>query len=284
VLPKVANVAAKAGLLSAEGGLMGIASPVTREGDYATQKAQQVGTGMVAAPLLAAGVHGGASTIRGVGRLGRYLTEGGREAIANERLAGLYGSDPQTLQALRGGAGVPGYELTPAQALATPEAVQTERVLRNNGLTAPAFAAQESSNNLALRNHVAGIAGTDADVAAAKAARKAATEPYYAQLPGQRVDPSSILAQLDSLNNSSLGVRPNIKSAAGSLRSEIESRIGPDGKIGADVLSGLHENAGSHLGPMASAQEKAALGPLRNTIAETLDAASCGYGGRPLPT
>ena len=124
---------------------------------------------------------------------------------------------------------------------------------------------------------MARLAGTDADIAAAKAARKAATEPYYSQLPGQMADPAPILAQLEALTNSSLGVRPNIKSAATSLRNEIESRLGPDGKISADVLSGLHENAGSHLGPMASAQEKAALGPLRDTIADALDAAIPGY-------
>jgi hypothetical protein len=161
--------------------------------------------------------------------------------------------------------------------LATPEAVQAERVLRNNGMTAPAFAEVESANNAALRGEVERLAGTDADLAAAKAARTAATAPYYQQLQGQRADPSGILAALESLNNSSLGVRPNIKSAATSLRNEIESRRGPDGKIDADVLSGLHENAGSHLGPMASAQEKAALGPLRDTIADTLDAAVPGY-------
>jgi hypothetical protein len=166
---------------------------------------------------------------------------------------------------------------TPAQAIGTPEAVQAERMLRNNGMTAPAFAAQESANNAALRDEIARIAGTDADVAAARAARTAATAPYYAQLPGQRADVAPVLAQLDAIHNSGFGVNKNVKAAIGSIRSEIESRVGPDGKIGADVLSGLHENAGSHLGPTASKQEKKALGPLRDSIAETLDATVPGY-------
>lgn len=273
---KTANVAGKAGALAAEGGLMGLVSPVTEQGDYASQKGTQVAVGAAAAPALSLGVHGLGAGAGAAQQLSRYLTPTGRDMIANGRVARLLGED--ALPQLRGAQpGVTGFEPTPAQVLGTPEAVQAERALRNNGLTAPAFAERESANNAALRDQVSRVAGTDADVAAAKSARKAATDPYYARLPGQRVDPASILSALESLNNSSLGVRPNIKAAAGSLRNEIQSRLGPDGKIGADVLSGLHENAGSHLGPMASAQEKAALGPLRNTIAETLDAAVPGY-------
>lgn len=282
LLPKITQggfkgTVKKGGLLAAEGAAMGLVQPVTGEGGYGAQKGAQVATGAVAAPLIAAGLRGASAGAGGVRQASRYATASGRDKIANQRVAKMLGTDQATLQALRAQTGVPGYNPTPAQALATPEAVQAERVLRNNGMTAPAFAEVESANNAALRGEVERLAGTDTDIAAARAARKAATDPYYQQLTGQRADPAGILAALDSLNNSSLGVRPNIKSAAGSLRSEIQSRIGPDGKIDADVLSGLHENAGSHLGPMASAQEKAALGPLRNTIADTLDAAVPGY-------
>jgi hypothetical protein len=61
------------------------------------------------------------------------------------------------------------------------------------------------------------------------------------------------------------------------LRAEIESRLGPDGKIDAGILSGLHENAASHLGPMASGQEKVALGPIKNSIVDAIDTAVPGY-------
>lgn len=61
-LPKVTQtgakgLAVKGGLLGAEGALMGGVQPVT-DGDYASQKAQQIGVGAVAAPLMAVGVRG----------------------------------------------------------------------------------------------------------------------------------------------------------------------------------------------------------------------------------
>lgn len=177
LLPTIAGVGAKAaakkvGLLTAEGAAMGAAQPVIGEGDYGAQKATQIGVGALAAPAIAGGSKGVGAGIRGVRNLSRYATASGRETIANSRLAKLYGADPATLVQLRAGTNVPGFNLTPAQALATPEAVQTERVLRNNGLTAPNFAAQESANNAALRSEVARIAGTDADMAAAMDARR----------------------------------------------------------------------------------------------------------------
>lgn len=275
MLPKVTatgakGVAQKGGLLAAEGATMGAAQPVT-EGDYGRQKLAQVATGAVAAPA----IRGVTKVVRsGV----RYVTPSGRDAIANERLAKMFGSDPATIQRLQAqGSSIPGFRPTVAQALATPEAVQAERILRNRGETAPIFANREASNNAAIRAQVGKLAGTDADIAAARAARDAATKPYYSSLPGVMVDPAPILNSLDALAASSLGVRPNIKAAANSLRAEIQSRLGQDGKIDAGVLSGLRENAASFLGPMASAQEKRALGPVADSIADTLDRAVPGY-------
>ena len=274
MLPKVVGTGAKAtakkgALLAAEGAAINSAMPVT-SGNYGTEKAQQMGAGAVAGPLIA----GGGKLI---GSGARYLTRGGRDAIANERIARMFGSDPATLAALRQESGIPGYQHTVAQQLATPEAVQAERMMRNQGNTAPAFASREAANNAALRAEAERLAGDDAAMQAAKLARTEATAPYYASLEGQRVDPASVLAQLDQLQASSLGVRPNIKGAAGSLRAEIESRLGPDGKIDASILSGLRENIGSHLGPMSSGQEKRALVPVKDTIADALDGAVPGY-------
>lgn len=172
---------------------------------------------------------------------------------------------------------MPGFVPTPAQAIGTPEAVQAERVLRNDGRSAPFFAEQESANNQALRDQVARLAGDDQALAAAQKARKAATDPYYAQLPNAKADPASALAALDSLQNSGLGVNKNVKAAVASLRQEIKSRLDSEGKLPADVLSGLHSEAGSHLGPMATAAERKALGPVRDSIADALDAAVPGY-------
>lgn len=274
MLPKITGrglkaTAKKGGALAVEGGSIMAVQPVT-QGDYGTEKAQQVAVGAVTSPL-AAGVAGGTAAA------GRYLTPSGRDAIANARLAEMFGSDPQTLARLQAQSPVPGFRPTIAQALATPEAVQAERILRNQGATAPAFSARESANNAAIRSEAGALAGTDADMAAARAARTAATAPYYASLEGQAVDPAPVIQALDALASSSLGVRPNIKAAANSLRSEIMSRIGSDGKIDASILSGVRENASSHLGPKASAQEKRALGPVADSIADTLDRAIPGY-------
>lgn len=272
---KVRNVAAKTGLLAAEGGAMGAVQPVTGEGSYGAQKAMQVGVGAVAAPVLAGTTAGAGKALA----LRDYLTKAGRGRIAEGRLAKLYGTDPQTLAALRQQGPIPGFTPTPAQALRTPEAIQTERILRNNSETAPAFARAEAANNAAMRGVGADIAqeANPAALAQAQAARRAATQPYYDQLQGQAVDPAPVLASLDALAASSMGVRPNIKSAAASLRSEIESRLDSGGKIDASILSGLRENIGSHLGPIASAQEKKALGPLADSIAGAIDTAVPGY-------
>ncbi len=263
----------KGGLLAAEGGAMGAAQPVTGEGGYAGQKGLQVGLGAAAAPVMA-----GSVALAGKGAsMSRYLTSGGRDAIANERLAKLYGVEPAAITQLRNGVGIPGYNLTPAQALATPEAVQAERLMRNGPQTGAAFAQREGQNNQALRQQAERLAGTDADMSAARKARSAATDPYYAQLEGQRVDPADVVAALDQLGASGLGTRTKVSGAVASLKNEIKGRIGPDGKIDAGVLSALRENVSSHLGDFPKAQEKKALVPIKDTIADALDRAVPGY-------
>jgi hypothetical protein len=156
----------KGGLLAAEGGAMGAAQPVTGEGGYAGQKAMQVGTGAVAAPMLAGGVAIGGK----VSSLGRYLTDSGRDAIANERLAGLFGDSTSTLDRLRNNSGIPGFQHTADQAIGTPEAVAAGRTMRN-GAAGAKFAERESANNLALRQNAERLGGSDSDLEAAKLAR-----------------------------------------------------------------------------------------------------------------
>ena len=170
ILPTIAGkgfvpTAKKGGLLALEGGAMMAAAPVTKDGSYGIQKAAQIGVGAVAAPLLAGG-----TAVAGKGA--RYVTKDGRDAIANERLAEMYGTDPATLAALRQQSPIPGYNFTVAQRLATPEAVQAERTLRNQGNTGPAFARQESANNAALRAEAQRLAGDDAAMTAAQQARR----------------------------------------------------------------------------------------------------------------
>lgn len=175
---KVANAAAKVGLLAAQGAAMGATAPVTGNGSYADQKAAQVATGAIAAPLTAGVLKTTGAATRLIGAGARYLTPAGREVIANARVGRLLGNDPATEAALRQPSNIPGFQPTPAQAIGTPEAVQAERVLRNNGLTAPAFANRESANNAAMRTHVAGVAGTDATLQAAIDNRRAMTQTF----------------------------------------------------------------------------------------------------------
>jgi hypothetical protein len=265
LLPKATSTLGKAGLLAGEGAAIGAATPVTEGGDYATQKAKQVAIGA-----------GTAATLHGVA-LGAGAVRNAVSPAA--RVARMFGNDPATIATLRkaGQGGVPGFVPTVAQALQTPEAIQAERILRNHPMTAPAFARADASNGGAIVRQVDQLAGDGAAMQAAKDARTAATQPYYDSLPGQRVDPAGVLQSLDALHQSSAGVVPNVKSAIAGLRNEITSRTGPDGMIDADILSGLHQNAGSHLGPTASAQEKLALGPIKDSIANALDAGVPGF-------
>lgn len=269
------GAAIKGGLLAGEGALMGAATPVT-EGDFAQKKLEQVGVGTVLAPLTAAGIRGAGAAAGGVRQLGRYLTPGGREAIANQRLAEQFGTAPETLAALRAPSPVQGFQLTPAQALGTPEAVQAERILRNQRETAPLFAQAEAEQNRALRQQVAQIAGTPEAGAAARRARAEATGPIFAKLPTTQVDPLPALTALDTLQRSGLGQGKNVAAAINEIRSKIQQQV-QNGTLSADVLSGIRERAASYLGPMATAQEKKALGPIKDAIVDALDAAVPGY-------
>lgn len=269
------GAAIKGGLLGAEGAAMGAATPVL-EGDFDQQKLEQVGAGTVLAPLAAGG-------IKAVGALGsgargalRYLTPGGREAIANQRIAEQFGTAPETLAALRAPSPVAGFPLTPAQAIGTPEAVQAERILRNQRDTAPLFAQADAQQNQVLRQQVAQIAGSPEAMAAARRARSEATDPVFAQLPTAQVDPLPVLAALDSLGRSGLGQGKNVRTAIGEIQSGIQQQV-QNGTLSADVLSGIRERLNSYLGPMATGQEKTALGPIKTAIVDALDAAVPGY-------
>lgn len=269
------GAAIKGGLLAGEGALMGAATPVT-DGDFGRQKAEQIGVGTVLAPLAAAGIKGVGALGSGARRVGQYLTPGGREALANERLAQQFGDTPDILTALRNPSPVEGFNLSPAQALGTPEAVQAERILRNQRDTAPLFAQADANQNAALRQQVAQIAGTPETGAAARRARAEATGPVFNQLSTARADPLPILTALDTLSRSGLGQGKNVRGAINEIQSGIQQQV-ENGSLNADVLSGIRERLNSYLGPMATAQEKTALVPIKDAIVDALDTAVPGY-------
>lgn len=103
-------------------------------------------------------------------------------AIANANVARMTGNNPVVAGLLRSSPQlVPGENPSVAQVLQTPEAVQVERALRNNPTTATSFAAQDAANNNARLSLVQQLAGTDADMQAAKDARRQAIDPFVSQ-------------------------------------------------------------------------------------------------------
>jgi hypothetical protein len=155
-LPNVASKLGKLGLLTGEGAVMGAAQPVT-SGNYGTQKAEQIGIGAGTSGLL-----GGAGMV--VGGVNNVLSHAlNPDSVVNENLARLYGSDPDTIAKLKNAqALVPGEVPSAAQVLQTPEAVQAERMFRNNPASAPKFAAQDNANNAARLGLLNSLAGDDA--------------------------------------------------------------------------------------------------------------------------
>ncbi|WP_426284962.1 hypothetical protein [Luteibacter sp. E-22] len=158
---------------------MAAAQPVTNGGDnYAADKAKQVAIGTVTGPLLYGASAGASAVGRGIGNVVQHVTN--PQAIADANIARLYGANDATVQRLASApAFVPGEVPSAAQVLQTPEAVQAERMLRNNPASATAFVAQDNSNNAARMGLLQQIAGTDDDLTAAVQARRDATAPYF---------------------------------------------------------------------------------------------------------
>ncbi len=180
VIPKAETTLQKLGQLAVEGGAIGAAQPALGDGSFAAQKALQVGTGAATGPVLH-GIGKGAGAIRsGVSDVLEHVRD--PQAIADRQILARFGNDPQAVANLRAAVpDVPGERLTAAQANPSPEAVAQERVLRNNPATAADFVRGDNANNAARMDVVTKLAGTDADLEAAKLARKQAAQPFIDQ-------------------------------------------------------------------------------------------------------
>lgn len=161
LIPTATKLGGKLGLLGAEGAAMGATQPVTDGGqNYASDKAKQVAVGAATGPLLYGLGAGAAATKRGVGNVVEHITQ--PQSIADANIAKLYGNTPEVVAKLQGANQlVPGEMPSAAQVLQTPEAVQAERMLRNNPSSGPAFVAQDNANNQARMGLLQNIAGTD---------------------------------------------------------------------------------------------------------------------------
>jgi len=196
LIPKATTTIQKLGQLAVEGGAIGAAQPVTSGpqlndmerlvagGDsgpsFAQQKALQVGVGAATGPVLH-GVGSGVSAVRrGVSDVLEHVRD--PQAIADRQILARFGNDPQAVANLRTAVpDVPGERLTAAQANPSPEAVAQERALRNNPTTAADFVRGDNANNAARMDVIQKLAGTDADLEAAKLARKQAAAPFIDQ-------------------------------------------------------------------------------------------------------
>ncbi len=175
-IPQATSTLGKLGTLAAEGGTMAAAQPVTGDGSYAGQKTLQTVLGAATGPVL----YGAGSLAKGVKGVVQHITD--PQAVADANIAKLFGASPDTIENLRNAATyVPGETPTAAQVLATPEAVQAERMLRNNPASGPAFVHAENANNAARMGVVQQLAGDDAAMEAAKQARRDAVQPFVDQ-------------------------------------------------------------------------------------------------------
>lgn len=282
---KAGGVAARGGLLAAEGATYGAAAPVTGEGGFWGQKGVQVGVNAAAAPLLAAGIAGAGRVASGTRDAMRYLTPGGRDAIADQRVAGLLRDEPNALAMLRQyQQTVPGEQPTVAQVLATPEAIQLERGLRNNPLAGPAFARQDMENNAARLAVVQRIAGDDAAMEAAKQTRRANADAFRATgLPetgSTLVDPASILPTLQKL---AWDADPAVAKAATSTLRLLNRHAGANGgKVPATALDNIQQNVGETLRQMSAngavtPKQVVRYDPVKTQIVDAIDGAVPGY-------
>jgi hypothetical protein len=282
---KARNIGAKTGLLAAEGAASGAAQPVGDGSPYWEQKGSDVALGGVAAPLMVAGGAAATKSLGAVADGARLLTASGRDALADRRLAGMLDYEPNILNTLRNAPQyVAGEQPTLAQVVATPKAVQVERSLRNNPQAGPAFAEQDALNNAARVEALQRIAGDDAAMEAAKAARSAGAASFRsAHLPdegGALVDHTSIVPLLTRLTD---GADPAVsKAAQRTLRLLNKHAKANGGKVPATVLDDIQQNVGETLRQMSAngpvtPKQVARFGPVKTQIVDALDGAVPGY-------
>lgn len=275
-LPEGATMLRRLASFGTQGGLIGAAQPVTG-GDYGTQKTLQVGGGVATGMALPAAV----SAVRGGARLAAPIVAPQR--VANSQLARLFGSDPATLDKLTNARQfVPGEQVTAAQAIQTPQAVMVEKALRNRPDMRAQFADVDNANNAARMNVVRGHAGDEEAVKQAARDRRAATSPYIQKMQQGSVDPAPVLDALTRLQAGSLGVNPVVRGAVLDAINDIRSRVGGDGKMGADLLDATRQNIGAFLAKHAphgvvGSKEEAAFVPIKAQIVRALDTAVPGY-------
>ncbi len=151
--------------------------------DFAAAKVEQLGIGAVLGGLIQGGFEGVKGGTKFLVDLSKPMTANGRNELIRNYIDNLSGNDKQKfITALnRADEFVPGSKPTTAEALAQiPEAVNILAAQARISRTpegAPAFARREAEQQAARLAELRTVGGTEADLAAAQAARTAATAP-----------------------------------------------------------------------------------------------------------
>lgn len=223
-----ANTLAGAGTIGALAGLLQ-PSTSTRE------TAANIGLGGVLGPtglLAGRGVAGAYGLGRGL--LEPFLPQG-PQRIAARALQGFAGSPQEAASAAanltKPTSVLPGVQPTTAELAQNPGLSQLQRTLQNNPQFLTDLTNRMQTNRGAMTSAISGIAGTDADMAAATAARKASTAPLYDAAAQTRVTPDLTLATLLQ--------RPSMREAVANAQRIAQERgqdFMPGGKLsGGDV-------------------------------------------------
>lgn len=270
-----------------QGATISAAAPVTGDGDYWSQKEHQVGSGAAiggAVPIAAKAIGGAVSQVGGA--LAPWTNP---KSLVGPLLEKVSGMDSATLAtALRNYKTlVPGSVPTTAQLIKTPAAVMAERTMANTGAGKVAMAERQNANNAARLDFLQQHAGSDADLHAAISQRSSEALPYLDTLKAAPpVDATPILDHLDGITQSSLGTDPVIRSALSDARAILKAQSAPGANgepmVSPDILDGIRQNVRGYLEKYASngavsSRQEAALGPLKDTIVDTVDAGVPGY-------
>ncbi len=248
------------------GAAAGLIEPVTGDGNYADQKAAQTVVGGIAGAALGPAAEFAPGAARwGMSRLAQ--------------LAGIRTGAPQTLtmaqqragEILRNEAGTstlpsnpsqtPGYVPALGEETQIPALMQIEDFLRAN--YPGEFKGLDISNNLANLAVLRRMAGTDAELAAAKKARADASQAYRQQaMAAGELDMSQTVRQLGGLIDEQAG-RPAVQSGLADIRSLlIQNARKPEPIYNANGLTVAEETPGVMLSPQTVDNVRMTIGDM----------------------
>lgn len=159
------------------------------------------GIGGVTAPAAVLAGRGIGALYQGAKSAVEPFFRGGQERIAARTLQSFAGDDNAVQQAVHnilqgGGQTLPGVTPTTAELANNAGLAQLERTLRNNPEALTALTERLQANRGAMTGALQGIGGTDAQLAAAQAARGATTAPLYDAARSAAVPADAELAKL----------------------------------------------------------------------------------------